>query len=312
MDVQFMLALGVYGVAKAIKNERLRKQLEEEEAAAAALRSTPGPTTALVNGEAAEKDGGGAATAEAAAAKAAAKAADGHVGNGTSASGSSAETLASSFRDSVGRQEEDGKIAIELSQAGSRRHDGGGPDVEAGRGGPIGGSAGEAKAEGIGAEQDSIGAGSSVVSGCPHDPQAAAEQPLIFLDRRCEHAEHWVLRHCRCIRAIDIESPVVQRVVAFGVGIVHGIAGPGGILGVLPAVQLHSWAKATLYLGTFCFASTLIMGVFAALYGEATSRIGSAKKCEFRLELFSASLSIIVGVLWIALIVAGKLNVVFG
>jgi hypothetical protein len=53
-------------------------------------------------------------------------------------------------------------------------------------------------------------------------------------------------------------------------------------------------------------------GIFAALYGELSARVASAKKMEFQMEVFSAALSIIVGVLWIALIIAGKLTVVFG
>jgi hypothetical protein len=112
-----------------------------------------------------------------------------------------------------------------------------------------------------------------------------------------------------CKSRVDMESPGTQRLVAFAVGIVHGIAGPGGILGnfhtqsfilvasrvaerrqdtrcpsvvrplvmeggdgvlilcrcvwwwcpgVLPAVQLHDWGKASLYLGTFCLTSTLV------------------------------------------------------
>lgn len=54
------------------------------------------------------------------------------------------------------------------------------------------------------------------------------------------------------------------------------------------------------------------MGIFAALYGEVTHRVGSAKKLEFRLEVFSASLSVIVGVVWIILVITGKLTAVFG
>lgn len=91
------------------------------------------------------------------------------------------------------------------------------------------------------------------------------------------------------------ENPCMQKVVAFFVGIIHGIAGmyplpsfadsihglfssflksflrtfcfsmsttgPGGILGVLPAVELHDWGKSMLYLFSFIFTSTLAMGV---------------------------------------------------
>lgn len=144
----------------------------------------------------------------------------------------------------------------------------------------------------------------------PTGRKADSEEP--FLDEECEELDHWLLQRYRRCRHVDIESPLVQRLVAFSVGIVHGIAGPGGVLGVLPAARLHSWSKATIYLGTFCLTSTFIMGCFAALYGECTSRLGAAAKIEYRLELFSASCSIVVGVLWLSLIFAGKLDAVFG
>eukprot|EP00624_Nannochloropsis_granulata_P002205 evm.model.NODE_21216_length_7636_cov_22.367731.2 len=144
-----------------------------------------------------------------------------------------------------------------------------------------------------------------------HRPEnVEATEP--FLEGEREQGDHWLLLHFRRCLHVDLESHVVQRIVAFSVGIIHGIAGPGGVLGVLPAARLHSWSKASLYLATFCLTSTLIMGVFAAVYGECTSRLGSARNIEYRLELFSASLSIIVGVLWMAMIVAGKLDAVFG
>ena len=94
---------------------------------------------------------------------------------------------------------------------------------------------------------------------------------------------------------------------------VHGVAGPGGILGVLPAVQLRDWALSTTYLGTFCASSVVTMGAFAACYGEATSRISNGKeRTKWQLQLMSASLSLIVGVLWLALCSTGQLESVFG
>ncbi|KAL7558997.1 hypothetical protein ACA910_010876 [Epithemia clementina (nom. ined.)] len=65
-------------------------------------------------------------------------------------------------------------------------------------------------------------------------------------------------------------APATTRFLACGAGIVHGLAGPGGLLGVIPAVQLHSIKWTTLYLTTFCVISTVTMGLFAALYGSCS------------------------------------------
>jgi hypothetical protein len=108
------------------------------------------------------------------------------------------------------------------------------------------------------------------------------------------------------------ENPMVIKVMAFAIGVVHGIAGPGGILGVLPAVHLHNNLNASVYLGSFCVTSTLCMGAFAAIYGEVTRRVGNTKNIEFGLGLFSAFLSVAVGVVWITLSATGTLQKVFG
>jgi hypothetical protein len=81
-------------------------------------------------------------------------------------------------------------------------------------------------------------------------------------------------------------------------------------LGVIPAVQLHDWKLATLYLGTFCLISTLVMGAFAATYGTASAKMtGSAEKREFIVGMFSSCLSIAVGIVWLVLSPLGKLDV---
>ena len=117
--------------------------------------------------------------------------------------------------------------------------------------------------------------------------------------------------HPKC--HMSMENPAAQKIMALTVGIVHGIAGPGGILGVLPAVGLHDTVKTCAYLGSFCLTSILIMGSFAAMYGEATGRLSAnSKRLAFRLSLVSSMLSIIVGILWIVLLAMGKLDQVFG
>lgn len=111
---------------------------------------------------------------------------------------------------------------------------------------------------------------------------------------------------------LDMHDPLTQRVVSFSIGLLHGVAGPGGILGVLPAVEMVNWRSSFIYLGFFIFASTLSMGTFAALYGELTKRLGAtAEYVELGLSIFSSSLSIIVGTVWLVLSLLGKLDEIF-
>lgn len=111
----------------------------------------------------------------------------------------------------------------------------------------------------------------------------------------------------RCAKGLSTKT------LACGIGIIHGVAGPGGVLGVLPAMQLKNWKKSTLYLGFFCISSTIVMGCYAALYGTCSTKVGKERgtRREFIMECFSAALSIIVGVLWLTLLACGRLEDVF-
>ena len=102
-----------------------------------------------------------------------------------------------------------------------------------------------------------------------------------------------------------------SKTLALCAGIVHGLAGPGGVLGVIPAVQLHSWKLAVCYLGSFCISSTLTMGVFASTYAALSTSLGRRTHLEFQIQMFSASLSIAVGIIWLVLLSCGKLEDVF-
>ncbi|KAI9920042.1 hypothetical protein PsorP6_015497 [Peronosclerospora sorghi] len=96
---------------------------------------------------------------------------------------------------------------------------------------------------------------------------------------------------------------------ALCVGLVHGVAGPGGILGVLPAIGLHNTAKSCTYLGSFCLMSIVTMGLFAAGYGEVTGRLGDRSELvAFRIAIFSSLLSVVVGMFWLGLAALGHLH----
>ena len=113
----------------------------------------------------------------------------------------------------------------------------------------------------------------------------------------------------RIFSSVDMHDSATQKIVSFVIGVLHGVAGPGAILGVLPAVGMQSWRASSLYLLSFVFASTLSMGAFAALYGELTKRLGStAQSVELGLRVFSSSLSVLVGIVWLVLSVIGKLD----
>jgi hypothetical protein len=110
----------------------------------------------------------------------------------------------------------------------------------------------------------------------------------------------------------DLKDPTVQKVIAFVIGTVHGIGGPGGVLGVLPVVELNDPSAAGLYILSFAVSSTFCMGAFAALYGELTKRLGAtAEAVEFYINIFSCTLSVVVGLIWFIMSVNGKLNTLF-
>jgi hypothetical protein len=108
-------------------------------------------------------------------------------------------------------------------------------------------------------------------------------------------------------------SKLSTRTLSVIAGLLHGLAGPGGVLGVIPAVQLHDAKLATIYLASFCIMSILTMGGFATAYAMISHRLakgGNAGRALL-IESASASISIVVGILWIILLATGKMDDIF-
>jgi len=124
-----------------------------------------------------------------------------------------------------------------------------------------------------------------------------------------DHDARLLANDCNWCPFIDMRDPLTQRIVSFAIGLLHGFAGPGGVLAVFPTVQMTSWKSASLYLGSFIISSTFSMGVFASFFGETTRRLGAgAESVELGLRIFSSVMSVVVGVVWLTLSILGKLE----
>jgi len=112
---------------------------------------------------------------------------------------------------------------------------------------------------------------------------------------------------------LDTRDPLTQKIASAAMGILHGFAGPGGVLAVLPTVEMTRWQSSCIYLGSFVVASTLSMGAFSATWGEVTRRIGArAESAEAGLRLFSSAAAVVVGAVWLSLSILGRLSDLMG
>ena len=108
------------------------------------------------------------------------------------------------------------------------------------------------------------------------------------------------------------DDVISKKLLSLWIGIVHGVAGPGGVLGVVPAVKLHNLWHSVAYLGSFCASSIVVMGSVAALYGSCSARFSRENDhLAYVLEVASASLSFLVGCTWLILLYLGILDDVF-
>eukprot|EP00164_Ancoracysta_twista_P004156 GFYU01005587.1.p1 GENE.GFYU01005587.1~~GFYU01005587.1.p1 ORF type:complete len:295 (+),score=36.48 GFYU01005587.1:262-1146(+) len=134
------------------------------------------------------------------------------------------------------------------------------------------------------------------------------KEPIVE-EEPCNHScfEAWKIKYC------NLKNPRTQTVLAFVMGTAMGIAGPGGVLGVLPAVAQPSWELFSLYLGMFFVSSIFCMALFAMLYGEATSRMESlGRDLPWMLTAASSVLALFVALAFVVLILTDNVEAVLG
>lgn len=90
---------------------------------------------------------------------------------------------------------------------------------------------------------------------------------------------------------------------AFAVGLLHGTAGAGHVLGVLPALALPSRLGSIAYLLSFAAGTVAAMTVYAALVGRTGQRLSlSGRNAYAGLLAGCSALSVVVGAFWLGLV----------
>ena len=111
-----------------------------------------------------------------------------------------------------------------------------------------------------------VPAGSSPSSSSPAKP--ASGRALLAAESFPSRAGGDAL--CEKKSESEEEASESRRGWSMSIGLVHGVAGPSGILAVLPAVVLADAGKSAAYLVAFFAASATAMGAFAAIFGYVT------------------------------------------
>jgi len=92
----------------------------------------------------------------------------------------------------------------------------------------------------------------------------------------------------------------VQTRAAFGVGILHGLAGSAHFLGILPALAFAARSSAVAYVAAFGVGTVAAMTLFAALIGWVAKRFSRNGARLYRGLLFTFGVAaIVVGVMWL-------------
>ena len=139
--------------------------------------------------------------------------------------------------------------------------------------------------------------------------EEAVRQDQTVVRPQAHRVPHYLIRCVTCKRCHNMSARATTQLIALGVGILHGIGGPGGVLAVLPTLLIPGIIGSCLYLGGFCVSATLTMGIIAGVYGACTYRSRAVSPhLPWMLSVVSASTSMCIGVLWLVCSATGTLE----
>jgi ABC-type nickel/cobalt efflux system permease component RcnA len=101
---------------------------------------------------------------------------------------------------------------------------------------------------------------------------------------------------------IPHERPLAHRHThaAFGIGILHGLAGSSHFLGVLPTLAFPTMSQAVAYLAAFAAGTVASMAIFSWFVGTLASRFGQRSALAYRRLMSTCSIAaIVVGCFWL-------------
>jgi len=111
------------------------------------------------------------------------------------------------------------------------------------------------------------------------------------------HTAHHGASHAHGDAAAHTHAPTRA---AFGVGILHGLAGSSHFLGILPALALPTRSVAIAYVVAFGAGTIAAMTLFAALIGWVAKRFSKGGARLYRALLYTCGgAAITVGIVWL-------------
>ena len=116
----------------------------------------------------------------------------------------------------------------------------------------------------------------------------------------------WGFTHVRGleigVEVLGADDRHLHTTAALLVGSVHGVAGTGYLLGVLPLLSMPGWVEASAFLTGFAAGTILAMVLFSSVLGFLAQGTGHIAIRTYRRVFAAASAAaLVVGIVWIAL-----------